>query len=82
MMDDGDRRVVWNSWTDPAREALAEPPQKWFRAGSGGEFGVAYCRLKDENLLVGQERRVISQLQGKNNFTCGLFAFSNEEKDR
>ncbi len=80
--NDGDRRIVWKSWTDPAREALAEPPQKLFRAGSGGEFGVAYCRLKGDSLLVGQERRVISQLQGKNNFTRGLFIFSNEDKDR
>ena len=79
--DDG-RRIVWNSWTDPAREALAERPQKLFRAGSGGEFGVAYCRLKGDSLLVGQERRVISQLQGKNNFTRGLFVFSNEDRDR
>jgi len=79
--DDG-RRIVWNSWTDPAREALAERPQKLFRAGSGGEFGVAYCRLKGDSLLVGQERRVISQLQGKNNFTRGLFVFSNEDKTR
>lgn len=80
--NDNDRRVAWSGWTDPAREVLAEPPRKLFRAGLGGEFGVVYCRLKGDKLLVAQERRVISQLQGKNNFTRGLFVFSNEEKDR
>jgi hypothetical protein len=27
------QHISWNSWTDPAREALAEPPRALFRVG-------------------------------------------------
>jgi len=72
----------WNSWTDPAREALAEPPRTLFRVGAGDDFRLVYCRLRGNMLLVGQERRVISQLQSKNNVERGLFIFSTEDQSR
>lgn len=80
--NEGDRYFSTSNWTDSARESLAEAPSKLFRAGAGNEFGVAYCQLRGSRLLVGQERRIISQLQSKNNFSRGLFIFSNNDRDR
>jgi hypothetical protein len=76
------QHISWSSWTDPAREALAEPPRALFRVGVGDEFNLVYCRLLGDRLLVGQERRVISQLQSKNNVERGLFIFSTEDQSR
>jgi hypothetical protein len=77
-----DSHVSRNDWTEDAKNVLAESPRKVFRAGLDGEFGIVYCRLKGEKLLVGHERRVISQLQNKNNFDRGLFVFSTESQDQ
>ena len=76
------QHLSWNSWTDPAREALAEPPRMLFRVGAGDDFRLVYCKLHGDRLLVGQERRMISQLQSTNNVERGLFIFSTEDQSR
>jgi hypothetical protein len=67
-------------WTDTAAKALGEDPVLFAGGGENNEFHVIYARLTSNQLLLGQERPVVSRLL--RNHPYALFVFSNTAQDR
>ena len=67
-------------WTDTAARALREDPVLFAGGGANNEFHVIYARLASKQLLLGQERPVVSRLLRDHPYT--LFVFSNATQDR
>lgn len=65
-------------WPQAASQALAELPALFATAGTDGTFHVIYCRLKNEQLLPGLERPVISRLLAEHPYA--LFIFSDNSQ--
>jgi type I restriction-modification system DNA methylase subunit len=66
-------------WPEGASQCLQEDPLLFAVAGMDDAFRVVYARLTSEQLLLGAERRVMSQLM--RNHPYALFIFSNRERD-
>lgn len=66
-------------WPEGASQCLGEDPLLFAVAGMDDAFRVVYSRLTSEQLLLGAERRVMSQLM--RNHPYALFIFSNRERD-
>src|SRR5882672_1553531 len=49
-------------WSDTAAKALAEDPVLFAGGGANNEFHIIYARLTSNQLLLGQERPVVSRL--------------------
>ncbi|MBI3798725.1 MAG: Eco57I restriction-modification methylase domain-containing protein, partial [Deltaproteobacteria bacterium] len=68
------------TWTDTAAQALAEDPVLFAGGGTSNDFHVIYARLASNQLLLGQERPVVSRLLRDHPYA--LFVFSNATQDR
>jgi len=68
------------TWTDTAAKALAEDPVLFAGGGTNNDFHVIYARLASNQLLLGQERPVVSRLLRDHPYA--LFIFSNAAQDR
>ena len=66
-------------WPEGASQCLQEDPLLFAVAGMDDAFRVVYARLTSEQLLLGAERRVMSQLM--RNHPYALFIFSNRERN-
>jgi len=67
------------TWTDTAVKALAEDPVLFAGGGANNDFHVIYARLASDQLLLGQERPVVSRLLRDHPYA--LFVFSNAAQD-
>lgn len=66
-------------WTETATKALAEDPVLFAAGGTDNDFHVIYARLASNQLLLGQERPVVSRLLRDHPYA--LFVFSNTAQD-
>ena len=67
-------------WTETAAKALEEDPVLFAGGGENNEFHVSYVRLASNQLLLRQERPVVSRLLRDHPYA--LFVFSNTAQDR
>ena len=67
-------------WTDTAAESLAEDPILFAGGGQNNDFKVIYNRLNSDNLLLTQERPVVTKLLRDHPYS--LFVFSNKNQDK
>jgi hypothetical protein len=67
-------------WSDTAAKALAEDPVLFAGGGANNEFRIIYARLASNQLLLGQERPVVSRLLRDHPYA--LFVFSNAIQNR
>ena len=67
-------------WTSTAATALAEDPILFASGGQDDAFHVIYTRLANNQLLLGQERPVVSRLLRDHPYA--LFVCSNTTQDR
>ena len=50
------------NWTETTAKALTEDPLLFAGGGANNDFHVIYARLTSDQLLLGQERLVVSRL--------------------
>src|SRR5262249_14561629 len=71
----GNQPLSRREWSDTAAKALAEDPVLFAGGGANNEFHIIYARLASNQLLLGQERPVVSRLLRDHPYA--LFVFSN-----
>ena len=67
-------------WSDSAAGALAEDPVLFAGGGQNNDFHVIYNQLNSEQLLLTQERPIVSRLLRDHPYS--LFLFSNKSQDK
>ncbi|MGH7962812.1 MAG: hypothetical protein ACRERD_13450, partial [Candidatus Binatia bacterium] len=67
-------------WSDTATKALTEDPVLFAGGGANNDFHVIFARLASDQLLLGQERPVVSRLLRDHPYA--LFVFSNATQDQ
>ena len=70
-------RLSRHGWGEAARDALADDPQV---IASHGDFQVIYCRLREERLLRGQQRPVVTRLLQQHPYALFLFSTSDQSR--